>query len=209
MESSQTTCWRFPSVRASAVVLALTPTSGAPAAAGGLVVAGLMAALSRVWVDRRTARRDARRTHERAAAQLRLAVRLVVEELFEAERMIRGAAKTGCYWRVQRELSTAVWKEHAGTLAVQISGPADWQGVTPAFKELDRLNRLVSERRRRVGIGIEVPVEAEDETLAAWHEVQRAIWGLEASIHMAEDIPSWLAQLKRLEQAHWGHQLRW
>ena len=191
------------------MILAVTTTLAAAAlGAAGVLVGGLVTSLTQVWVDGRRARRDEQREDERRTAELRLAVRLVVEELSDAEHMIREAARAGHYWSVDRQLSNAAWAEYRPTLAACIAGPADWRSIAPAFKELDRLNWLVKERRDRRGVGDEVPVEASDETRAAWYEIQRAIWGLEDSINMADDTATWLAEMKRLEQAHWGDSLQ-
>lgn len=176
--------------------------------AAGVLLAGLVASLTKLRAEDRRAKREERGHEEGRARELRLAVRLVVEELSEAERLIREAARAGHYWPAGRRLSHAVWAEHKATLASNFSGPADWQAIRPAFSELNRLNWLVAERRDRRGIGDIVPVEAGDDTRVAWYEVQRAIWGLEASIDMADDVATWLRQTKHLEQSHWGDSLQ-
>lgn len=172
--------------------------------AAGVVVGVVLTSLTQLWVESRRARREERREDERKAAELRLAVRLVVEELIEAEQMIREAAKAGHYWSADRQLSSSVWIEHRAILATYVPGPADWLAITPAFKELNRLNRLVNERRAQFPDEVSVPVEPTDDSYAAWHHIHRGIWGLEATIDMAEDVETWLDTIKRMEQAHWG-----
>lgn len=164
----------------------------------------LVSSLTQTRMDRRKAKREERREVERREAELRLAVRLVVEELSEAEQMIREAAKAGHYWEADRELSSPLWIEHRATLATYVPGPADWLEITPAFKELSRLNRLVNERRAQLADEASVPVEPTDDSYAAWYHAHRAIWGLEATIDMAEDVETWLVTMERLNQAHWG-----
>jgi hypothetical protein len=176
--------------------------------AGGVLVGVLVTALTQIWVENRRAGRDQRRESERREAELRLAVRLVVEELSEAEEMIREAASAGHYWAADRELSTSVWAEHRPALAAYFPGPADWRSITAGYKELRRLNRLVNEHRNQLARGDNVSVETSDETLESWHEIQHAIWVLEANIEMADDTAAWLVHMKRLEQANWGNSLQ-
>ncbi len=118
--------------------------------------------------------------------------------------MIREAVKAGHYWSADRQLSSSLWIEHRVTLARYVPGPADWLGITPAFKELNRLNRLVNERRAQLADEASVPVESTDDTYPAWYHIHRGIWGLEATIDMAEDTDTWIETIKRIERAHWG-----
>jgi hypothetical protein len=154
-------------------------------------------------MERRRAKREQLREAESRDGELRLAVRLVVDELSEAEQMIREAATAERYWEADRQLPDAMWVKYRTILATYVPGPADWLGITPAFKELNRLNRVVEERRHRIDAGGEVPVEPGDDTYAAWYEVHRAIWGLEATIDMEDDVATWLTTMERLAQAHW------
>jgi hypothetical protein len=176
--------------------------------AAGVLVGVLVTSLTQLWVDSRRAQREQQKEDERRAAERRLAVRLVAEELSEAEQMIAETAKAGHYWRAGHQLPNALWVEHRPALAAHFPGPADWQSITTAFKELNRLNRLVNERRDQLAPAQPVPVQPVDDTRAAWYEIQTAIWVLEATIDMANDVATWLARMKRLEQAHWGHSLQ-
>jgi hypothetical protein len=108
----------------------------------------------------RRARREQQREDERRAAEVWLAVRLVAEELSEAKRIIAETAKAGHHWRAGRQLSNALWVEHRPALAARFPGRADWRSITSAFKELNRLNWLVNERRDQLAPTQPVPVEA-------------------------------------------------
>jgi hypothetical protein len=132
----------------------------------------------------------------------------VAEELSEAEQMIAETATAGHYWRAGRQLPNALWVEHRPALAAHFPGPADWHSITSAFKELNRLNGLVNERRDQLAPAEPVPVQPGDDTRAAWYEIQTAIWVLEGTIDPSEDTASWLVRMKRLEQAHWGDSLQ-
>jgi hypothetical protein len=143
--------------------------------AAGVVVGVLLTSLTQVWRDSRLAKREDQRDADRNSRELTLAVRLVVEELTEAERLIREAVKAGNYWAADRSPSDALWIEHRPVLAAYIPGPADWLGITPAFPEINRLNQLVHERRGQSGDGERVPVLSDDDTFAAWYHIHRAI----------------------------------
>jgi hypothetical protein len=172
--------------------------------AAGVVVGVLLTSLTQVWVDSRRAKREEQRDSDRNARELTLAVRLVVEELTEAERLIREAAKAGHYWAVDQAPSTALWIEHRPVLATYVPGPADWLGITPAFPELNRLDQLVHERRGQSADGEKVPVLPDDDTFAAWYHIHRAIWSLEATIDMADGVKEWSDRIDRMKQRYWG-----
>ncbi len=172
--------------------------------AAGVVVGVLLTSLTQVLVDSRRAKREAQRDSDRNARELTLAVRLVVEELTEAERLIREAVKAGHYWAADQAPSNALWIEHRSVLATYVPSPADWLGITPAFPELNRLNQLVCERRSQSGDGKKVPVLPDDDTFSAWYHIHRAIWGLEATIDMADDLEEWSDRIDRMKQAYWG-----
>lgn len=172
--------------------------------AAGVVVGVLLTSLTQVWRDSRRAKREEQRDSDRNSRELTLAVRLVVEELSEAERLIREAVKAGHYWTADQSLADTLWIEHRPVLATYIPGPADWLGITPAFPELNRLNQLVDERRGQSADGESVTVLSDDETFAAWYHIHRAIWGLEATIDMADDVKAWSDRIDRMKQAYWG-----
>src|ERR1700691_2345395 len=170
--------------------------------AAGVVVGVLLTSLTQVWVDSRRAKREEQRDSDRNARELTLAVRLVVEELTEAECLIREAVKVGHYWATDRSPSSALWIEHRPVLATYVPGPADWLGITPAFTELNRLTQIVHARPSQFADGEKVPVLPEDDTLAAWYHIHRAIWGLEASIDMADSVKEWSDRIDRIKQAY-------
>ncbi len=101
-------------------------------------------------------------------------------------------------------LSDALWLEHRPVLATYVPGPSDWLEITPAFRELSRLNWLVTERRGQSGDGEKPPVHANDDTFAAWYRIHRAIWGLEETIDMADDVEAWVARIDGMKQTYWG-----
>jgi hypothetical protein len=172
--------------------------------AGGVLVGVLLTSLTQVWVDSRRGKREDKQAADRSARELTLAARLVVEELTEAERLIREAVTVSHYWAEDESPSDALWIEHRPILATYVPGPADWLGITPAFPEINRLNQLVRERRSQITDGESVPVLTEDETFAAWYRIHRAIWGLEGTIDMAEDVQAWSDRVDRMKEAYWG-----
>lgn len=100
----------------------------------------------------------------RREEDLRLSARLVAYELGGAEELLREAS-SGAYWSSDHQLSTESWAEHRTTLAARLSGSADWNCVIEAYQEIDRINRVVGERRRQRSDG-EASVE-DDDTLTS------------------------------------------
>jgi hypothetical protein len=82
-----------------------------------------------------------------------------------------------------------------------LPGPADWDRVTEAYQEVDRINRLVSERRRYSADG-EASV-GDDDTLTSWRIIMYAIGVLQATSDDWYDTAHWLGIQANHERIHW------
>jgi hypothetical protein len=171
--------------------------------AGGAVLAGvLVTSFTQIRVERRKERREHQRAVSRREEELRLAVRLAAFELTSAEHLLREATRSGQYWSGDHQLSTQSWVEQRTTLAGQLPGPADWDCVTEAYQEVDRINRMVSERRRHsardeVSLGT-------DDTLTSWRIIMHAIGVLQATSGDWYDVSHSLEIQANLERNYWG-----
>jgi hypothetical protein len=171
---------------------------GAGAVIGGVIVTSF----TQIRVDSAKERREHQRAVSRREEELRLSVRLVAYELGSAEHLLREAASSHAYWSGDHQLSTESWAEHRTTLAAQLSGPADWDRIIEAYQEIDRINSLVSERRRQ-SVDSDALVE-DDDTLTSWRIIMYAIGVLHATVDDWYGTDSWLARQAGLERIHWG-----
>ncbi|HEY8311526.1 MAG TPA: hypothetical protein VIG47_13265, partial [Gemmatimonadaceae bacterium] len=165
-----------------------------------------VSSFTQISVDSRKEKREREREVSRSEEDLRLSVRLVSYELGGAEERLREAASSGAYWSSDHQLSTQSWAEHRTTLAARLSGPADWNCVVEAYQEIDRINRVVGERRRQ-RYGGEVSVE-DDDTLTSWRIIMYAIGVLDATVHDWYGTDSWVAHQAGLERIHWDIEQR-
>jgi hypothetical protein len=175
-------------------------------AAGAAIGAVAVSSFTQIRVDSRKEKRERQRDVSRGEEDLRLSARLVSYELGGAEELLREAASSGAYWSSDHQLSTRSWAEHRTTLAARLSSPADWNCVIEAYQEIDRINRLIGERRRQRSDG-EASVE-NDDTLTSWRVIMYAIGVLDATVHDWHGTDSWLARQTGLERIHWGVEQR-
>ena len=101
--------------------------------AGGAIIGGGLTSGTQLLIESQRARRERRAARARDGTALRLATRLLIEELADNEALLRSAAKTWRYWSPERQLSTAVWSQYRGTLAQVIESPLSWRVITAAF----------------------------------------------------------------------------
>ena len=116
-------------------------------ASGGAVVGSLIATVPNAVLAHRRDRRDERTADRRASSELRLAARLVAQELEEsATRLVRCAQKPECEG-LNGQLPTSAWEQHRSTLAAAVDSPADWRRLTHAYSVVDDVNSELEDRR--------------------------------------------------------------
>ena len=158
---------------------------------GGILTVG-----ASVWLDSRRAKREDKARKAADKRELRLATRLIIEELADAMKLVEEAVRARTYWPAPRQLSTAVWTEYRATLAQHVESPWTWRVITIAFDEVNRLNWLVGLRAQQTRVRAEtrprfritppfigaIPVTDEDETRKAWRAMRAGICELEQLI---------------------------
>lgn len=184
------------------LAIGLGPLASAWVAAGAAIGGVAVTSFTQILVDSRKEGREQQRAVSRSEEEMRLSARLVAYELASAEELLREAASSGKYWSSDQLLLTESWAEHRTTLAARLSGPADWDRVIEAYQEIDRINRIVSERRRQ-GSDSEASVE-DDDTLTSWRIIMYAIGVLDATVHDWYGTDFWLARQTGLERVHCG-----
>lgn len=146
--------------------------------AAGVVLGSAISTIPGTWIAHRRERRERSDQDRRTFGELRVASRLVVLELDSASRLLLATASTGRFWPTG-ELSTQAWLRHQATLGAGVSSPADWQKVTDAYYEVERLNGLIRERRGSI-FTVESrekgePVGVDDDTKSSWLAIEYAI----------------------------------
>jgi hypothetical protein len=171
-----------------------------------LIGVGLGATLSTggsVFNDRLRSNREANAKGVADAKALRLAVRLVLEELAESGSLIEGAAKSRQYWPAPRKLPTATWDEYKTEIASAIEAPLDWRIITAAYDSVNSLNWTVEHRRRNPPTGGLFWVESEDETREKWRSIRLAIAILEQTIAVQGPASRVLREREDAEREFW------
>lgn len=159
-----------------------------PAVVGALGVLGGVALSTggQLLVDGRRGRRERATEAKREARELRLAVRLVIEELAEAAALIENAAGSRRYWAAPRELPTTTWSQYKTEIAGAIDSAADWRLITAAYDAVNDLNWTVQHRRTKTTAIEEDEFRARlhehDDTRAKWRTIRQAIETLEKTI---------------------------
>ncbi len=172
-------------------------TSSPGAFAAAVVVAllggGVLTAGASVWLDKRRADREGEARKAADKSELRLATRLIIEELADSMTLVEEAVRVRTYWAAPRQLSTAVWTEYRIALAKQVESPLTWRIITTAFDQVNRLNWLVGYRAQQTRVRAErrarlriiplflgaIPVTDGDETRQAWRAMRAGIRELE------------------------------
>ena len=169
--------------------------------------------LERVRARHRFAERDEERERER-----RRALRLVEQELYEAETWIERAARAGRYDPPARRSPTAAWNEHRPVLAGEL-GIADWHRVSAAYDAITDLNETLDARigpalasnpenlgQAITGAFLElklVEVYDADRLELRWRAIRTASWILRAYLDEAETVEHALAEDDRLATELW------
>lgn len=164
----------------------VTPLAAALIGAGGAVFGGLLTTSGQLLIERGRAKRERQADERRQARELRLAVRLLTEELAESFSLVEESAKSRRYWLAPRQLPTATWSEYRTDIATAIESPAEWRYVTMAYDAINNLNWIVDHRRRTSGdtrghqFGFFV--EPDDQTREVWRALRKAIETLEETL---------------------------
>lgn len=171
------------------------PVTAALIGAGGAVIGGGLTSLGQLAADWRQASRHSAAEHKLRSIEWRQAVRLILEELRDAELLIREATAARRFWRPPRQLLTPNWQKYSPHLAAYLEdSPADsalWKCVASAFSELNRLNWVSDDRWRAAerlaavnqdGRPARARIWPNDNTRVAWRSVRAAIRGLATSL---------------------------
>lgn len=142
-------------------------------------------------IERGRGNRERQAEDRRHARQLRLAVRLVMEELAESLSLIETAARSRRYWIGPRYLPTATWSEYRTEIAGIVESALDWRRITGAYDAINDLNWVVDHRRRTSrdssGPTRGFWIEPVDGTRDAWLRVRLALETLEGSLGISRE----------------------
>jgi len=177
--------------------------------AGGVIVGAALTFCGQLINEGIRGRRERESEEKRDTKALRLAARLVMEELAEANTLIEQAARTGRYWRAPRQIPTETWNQYRTDLAIAIEVPLDWRIVTAAYDALNNLNWTVQHRRTSDqtvdGARLGVFINADDHTRDVWRSVRQAIGVLERIIGVMGPASRVLGEEDERERGLWPH----
>lgn len=158
-------------------------------------------------LDRDRAVREDTREIARQARALRLAVRLVAEELADSYRVLCAAVDQRRYWPASQLLSSSVWTEYRASIATIVEDPGDWRQITAAFDAANRLNRIVQYRQRTSQVAGEhlagYWVDPADETRAAWRAFRDGLDTLDRVLGLSETATRQLSDREATERKFW------
>jgi hypothetical protein len=185
----------------------VAPLVAAVIGAGGVVFGGVLTTSGQLIVERGRARRERDAGRQKELLELRLAARLVVEELAECAALIEKAAETGRYWRAPRQLPAGSWDEYRTDIAVALDSAAEWRKVTTAYDATTNLNWTVEHRRntdQTLDSASQGPfVKPEEQMRAVWRSIQEAIGALEHTIHTDSEGARFDPDFREHEGALW------
>jgi hypothetical protein len=185
----------------------VSPLAVAALTAGAALLGSIIGILGQLAVEWFKARRQSESDHARAARELRLAGRLVMEELAEAMSLIQGAGKAWRYWVAPRRLPTDTWNQYRTDVAAAIESPLDWRFITSAYDAINNLNWVV-DHRRFTAQDAEAPIHgvrvgAVDETREVWRSIRRAIATLEAVTGVQGPASRLMREQEDAESEYW------
>ncbi len=173
--------------------------------AGGALIGTFASAGTQAVLEWRRASRERKKAADQTTAELRQAVRLVIEELADAERLLTEAVRTGRYWGSERWLSTDVWTTYRATLAVAIDDSVCWRIITSAFDTVNEINwrmrGLYAASPPRPGY-VEL-VSGGDGTLDDWRSIRAGIDALEGTIGVQGPASRLLRDAAEIETDLW------
>jgi hypothetical protein len=173
----------------------------------GVAAGGLLTISGQLLTEHLRGKRERKAEERREARALRLAVRLVMEELAEASSLLQSAAKSFRYWPAPRQIPTNTWNQYRTDIAAAVESPVAWRFITSAYDALNDLNWTVQLRRetttlvddRRLGVSVS-PL---DDTRAAWRAVRLAIETLERMIGVVGLASRVARESEDAEQEFW------
>lgn len=194
---------------ATGKVTGIRCTSMDPAVIGAVSVAGgvVLSIGGQLLVDGRRSRREREAEAKRGTRQLRLAVRLVMEELADAAGLIENAARSRRYWPAPRELATTTWNEYKMEIAGAIDSALDWRSITSAYDAVNDLNWTVQHRRTKTTPAEELEfgarLDEHDHMRAKWRTIQLAMKTLETTIAVQGSASRMLRKQGDAESEFW------
>jgi hypothetical protein len=187
----------------------VTPLAAALIGAGGAVFGGALTTSGQLLIERARGKREVMAEKRRHAREVRLAVRLVAEELAESMSLIEGASRTGRYWVGPRELPTSTWSAYQTTIAATIESPTAWRSITAAYDAINNLNWTVQHRRFTDQLidtaTLGAFVRPEEGTREVWRTIRGAIGELEQTIGVMGPASRIIGQTSELERGLWPH----
>ncbi len=187
----------------------VTPLAAALIGAGGAVLGGMLTTSGQLLIERGRSERDRQADERRHAREVRLAVRLVIEELAESLALIEGAATSRRYWVGPRQLSTGTWNDYRTGIAAMIESAVDWRRVTAAYDAINNLKWVVDHRRRtsrdKFGPTEGFWIEPQDRTREAWSTVRLAIETLERTLDISGEASRAVGEGEALAGRLWPH----
>lgn len=187
----------------------VTPLAAALIGAGGALFGGALTTSGQMLIERARGKREIAAEERRQARDIRLAVRLVAEELAESMSLIETAAQTHRYWIGPRDLPVTTWVQYQTDIAAQIESPIDWRLITAAYDAINNLNWIVQHRRvtdQTVDTTIQgAPVWPKEETRETWRQIRAAIGALERAIGVMGPASRMLGEVEAVERTLWPH----
>lgn len=187
----------------------VTPLAAALIGAGGAVFGGVLTTSGQLLIESGRAKRERTANAEQQRRELRLAARLVMEELAEASALIASAAKSRRYWLGPRVLPTSTWNEYRTEIATAIEVPLDWRFITAAYDGINNLNWTVQHRRATAQTvdthTAGALVSEDDETRAVWRDIRQAIETLERSVGVMGPASRVLREAEDAEAEFWPY----
>jgi hypothetical protein len=173
----------------------------------GVALGGLLTISGQLLAEGLRGKRARKAEERREARELRLAVRLVMEELAEAGALIENAAKSSRYWRAPRQISADTWNQYRTDIAAAIDSPLHWRFITSAYDALKDLSWTVQHRRDTTTLvddhRLGVSVSPLDNTRSAWRAVRLAIETLEQTIGVIGPASRALRETEDAEREFW------
>lgn len=187
----------------------VTPLAAALIGAGGAVFGGVLTTSGQLLIERQRSKRESEAGEQLRRREVRLAVRLVMEELAESMALIEGAARSRRYWVGPRQLPTATWNDYRTDIAVAIESALDWRRVTAAYDAINNLNWVVDHRRRTsrdtYGPTEGFWIEPQDRTREAWSRVRLALETLERTLDIQGEASRVTGEEEVLARQLWPH----
>jgi hypothetical protein len=173
----------------------------------GVAIGGVLTISGQLLAEGLRARRERTADERRQARELRLAARLVMEELAEAISLLQNAAKSSRYWPAPRQIPTSTWNQYRTHIGAAMDSPLHWRFITSAYDALNDLNWTVQHRRETTTLvddhRLGASVSPLDNTRETWRAVRLAIETLERSIDVMGPASRVLREPDDAEREFW------